>query len=85
MQYSSTPEQQRLSTDSPTASTRPSHLGDGRMGKTISIVSVSGVVVKNFVVHALRQTVDISALSAGLYFIQGQNGSERISQKLVKL
>lgn len=55
------------------------------MGKTISIVSVSGAIVRKFVVNALTQTLDISALSTGMYFIEGQNGSERIRQKLVKL
>lgn len=55
------------------------------LGKTISIVNINGVVVAKFQVNARSHKVNLAQLSAGMYFIQGENGDQKLREKFIKL
>jgi hypothetical protein len=55
------------------------------MGKTISIVSINGVVVSRFQINAKTQKISLAQLKPGMYFIQGENENQKIREKLIKL
>lgn len=54
-------------------------------GKTISIVNMNGIVVLKVRVSSKIQKINLAYLKAGMYFIQGENGTEKIREKFVKL
>ena len=55
------------------------------IGRTISIININGVVVLKTQINSKLQKVNLSRLNAGIYFIQGENGKERIREKFVRL
>ena len=55
------------------------------VGKTISIVNINGVVVMKVQITSKIERLNVSQLKAGMYFIQGENGDQKIRQKLVRL
>lgn len=55
------------------------------IGKELQITNVHGVVVHRFLVHSAQQSVNLSHLQAGSYFLQGQSEGKKISEKFVKL
>ena len=55
------------------------------IGKELQIINVHGVIVDKMIITAARQTVHISRLPAGVYFLQGQSEGKKISEKFVKL
>ncbi|HVG13892.1 MAG TPA: M43 family zinc metalloprotease [Chitinophagaceae bacterium] len=55
------------------------------VGKKMMIRNLNGVVVQAFIVNAKNQTVNLSNLKPGVYFMQGYNGSKKIDLKLIKL
>jgi hypothetical protein len=55
------------------------------VGKELQITNVHGIVVQRFLITSTRQTVNISRLQAGVYFLQGQSEGKKISEKFVKL
>jgi hypothetical protein len=58
---------------------------DGWIGKTVSIVNINGAVVSKIQVSAKTQTINLSQLKAGMYFIQAENGGEKLRGKFIKL
>jgi hypothetical protein len=54
-------------------------------GKTISIININGMVVSKVQVTSNNQRLDVSQLKAGMYFIQGQNGNQKLSEKFIRL
>jgi hypothetical protein len=59
--------------------------GQEWLGKTIRIVGVNGTTVSQVRISALTEKLDVSSLKRGIYFIEGDNGSAKLRQKLVKL
>ncbi|HEX2533758.1 MAG TPA: M43 family zinc metalloprotease [Chitinophagaceae bacterium] len=57
---------------------------DGWGGSELRIVGLNGVEVRRIKVTAVVQKISLTGLPAGLYVVQGTNGKERISLKLVK-
>lgn len=55
------------------------------IGQTVQVVNLNGVVVNQIRITSRTTRVDLSRLSPGVYFLQGNNGTGRISHKLVKL
>lgn len=55
------------------------------VGKELRILSINGVSLKTIKIDALVKTISLADLRAGIYFMQGLNGSKKISQKLIKL
>lgn len=57
----------------------------GWMGTTLSIVNVHGIVVAKVQINSKTQKINVSQLNAGMYFIQGENGAQKIREKFIKL
>jgi hypothetical protein len=55
------------------------------MGKTLRIINASGVLQSTIQVHSKEQKIDLSSLKAGVYFLQGFSGNEKLSEKFIKL
>ena len=55
------------------------------VGKTISVISLNGTVLSKIEVTSKNQKISIAHLKAGMYFIQGDNGEDKIREKFVKL
>lgn len=55
------------------------------VGKTVSIINLNGTIVSRIQVTSKLQKVNVSSLRAGMYFIQGENGEEKLREKFVKL
>jgi hypothetical protein len=55
------------------------------VGKELRISNINGVLLKTIKIDALVKTVSLSDFKAGIYFMQGVNGTKKINQKLVKL
>ena len=55
------------------------------IGKTISIVNINGLVVSKIQITSNNQRLDVSQLKAGMYFIQGQNANQKLSEKFIRL
>jgi hypothetical protein len=55
------------------------------VGRKVMIINLNGIVAQAFIVNAKNQTVNLSNLKPGIYFMQGYNGSKKINIKLVKL
>lgn len=54
-------------------------------GKTLQLVNINGTVLQQIAVTAPVQSFSVARLTPGVYFLQGTNGFNRISHKLVKL
>ena len=61
------------------------NLNDQWIGKQLKVVTAEGGNVKTIFVTTSRQPVDLSGLKAGMYFLYGENGAEKLVEKLVKL
>jgi hypothetical protein len=57
----------------------------GWIGKTVSIVNINGMVISKFLVVSNIQQLDVSRLKAGMYFMQADNGSQKLREKFIKL
>lgn len=57
----------------------------GWMGKTVSIVNINGVIVLKVMINTKAQKITISQLPSGMYFIEGENGNQKLREKLIKL
>lgn len=55
------------------------------IGKNLTVLNANGTVLMQFTVTAKTQKINVARLQPGLYFIQGENGQEKIREKLVKL
>lgn len=57
------------------------------VGKQVRLVNMNGVEVKRIQVSSKTQTLNLSGLHSGIYFLQGVNSTNgsRINQKLVKI
>jgi hypothetical protein len=55
------------------------------VGKELRILNINGVLLKTIKIDALLKTISLTDLRAGIYFMQGVNGTKKINQKLVKL
>ncbi|HZH95785.1 MAG TPA: M43 family zinc metalloprotease [Flavisolibacter sp.] len=55
------------------------------IGKEIALLNINGSVVKKEKVSAKTQRLYTAFLKPGLYFIQAQNGDQKILQKFIKL
>jgi hypothetical protein len=55
------------------------------IGKTVSIVSINGVVVSKVQISSKIQKLNLSQLPAGMYFIQADNGTQKLREKFIKL
>ena len=55
------------------------------IGKIVSIVNINGVVVSKLRIEAKTQKLNVSHLSAGMYFIQAENGDQKLREKFIKL
>jgi hypothetical protein len=61
------------------------NLDSSWMGKTLRIINASGVLQSTIQVHSKEQKIDLSSLKAGVYFLQGFSGNEKLSEKFIKL
>lgn len=57
----------------------------GWIGKTISVVNINGVVISKFKVSSETQKINLSQLKPGMYFLQAENGSQKLREKLIRL
>lgn len=55
------------------------------IGKTISIININGLVVSKFKVSSETQKINLSQLKPGMYFIQAENGSQKLREKFIRL
>ena len=55
------------------------------MGREMQIVDISGKVVMSKIINSKIQTIDVSRLSAGIYFIRAEKEEEKFHAKFVKL
>jgi hypothetical protein len=55
------------------------------IGKKMEILDMSGRVVLNKIIGSRIETIDVSRLNAGVYFIRGEKDGERLHAKFVKL
>jgi hypothetical protein len=55
------------------------------MGKTVSIVNIEGVIVMRIQINSKVQKINLSQLRSGMYFIQAENGSQKLREKFIKL
>lgn len=55
------------------------------IGKKFSIVNSTGAIVETMLITGKKQKLSLTSYKAGVYFIQAQNGRERIAEKFVKL
>lgn len=55
------------------------------MGKTISIVSMNGIVLSKTIIDSKTQKINLNQLKPGMYFIRGENNKQQISMKFIKL
>jgi hypothetical protein len=55
------------------------------IGKTFSIVSINGGVVLKGQISNNTLKLDLSQLNPGMYFIQAENGSQKLREKFIKL
>ena len=55
------------------------------IGKIVSIVSINGVVVSKAQITAKTQKLNLSNLKPGMYFIQAENGDQKLREKFIKL
>ena len=57
----------------PAASVVTLQMDDEWMGKELQLVNLTGTVVQRFRITAATQKLNVSALSSGVYFLQGLN------------
>ena len=55
------------------------------IGKKMEILDMSGRVVLNKIIGSNIETIDVSRLTAGVYFIRAEKDGERLHTKFVKL
>lgn len=55
------------------------------IGKTVSIANSNGVIVSRIQISSKTQKINLSQLKAGMYFIYGENGEQKIREKFIKL
>ena len=55
------------------------------VGKKLTILNAGGTVLMQVTITAKTQSISLAHLRPGLYFIQGDNGAEKLREKLVKL
>lgn len=58
---------------------------DRWIGKKMKIVDMSGRVVLTKIISSKIETVDVSRLTAGVYFIHSENEEEKLHTKFIKL
>lgn len=55
------------------------------IGRIVRIVNMNGVVISSIQITARTQTVNLSHVKTGIYFLQGENAEEKIREKFIKL
>jgi hypothetical protein len=55
------------------------------VGKEVSLLNMNGVLVQKIQLTSKLQKISVAALKPGIYFLQGNNGSQKIFEKIVKL
>jgi hypothetical protein len=55
------------------------------VGKEVSLLNMNGVLVQKIQLTSKMQKINVAALKPGIYFLQGNNGSQKIFEKIVKL
>lgn len=55
------------------------------VGKEVSIINISGLAVKKFLITRHLLSINVSSLTKGIYIIEAQNGKQKIRKKIVKL
>jgi hypothetical protein len=57
----------------------------GWIGKELRLMNMNGLVLQKIQIAAKSQRINVAQLQPGIYFIQGENGINKVVQKLVKL
>jgi hypothetical protein len=55
------------------------------VGKPILIVNVEGIVVAKTQINSKVQSINLSQLKPGVYFIQAENSNQKLREKFIKL
>ena len=55
------------------------------IGKIVSIVNINGETVSRWQISSKTQKINLSQLKAGMYFIQAENGNQKLRAKFIKL
>ena len=55
------------------------------VGKTISVVNINGAVVSRFQLSSRTQKINLSQIASGMYFIEAENGAQKLRVKFIKL
>ncbi|HTM92854.1 MAG TPA: T9SS type A sorting domain-containing protein, partial [Flavisolibacter sp.] len=55
------------------------------IGKSVSIVNINGAVVSKNQISSKIQRLNLSQLVPGMYFIQAENGMQKLRAKFIKL
>lgn len=55
------------------------------IGKSVSIVNINGAVVSKNRISSKIQQLNLSQLAPGMYFIQAENGMQKLRAKFIKL
>ena len=69
----------------PAANQLTVNLDNKWMGRSIKILNAQGMVVKALTWSANNQKIDLAGLQPGMYFLQGDNDTEKLREKFIKL
>jgi hypothetical protein len=61
------------------------NLDDKWIGKQLRITSANGATLLIMPISSAKQKINLNGLKAGLYFLHGENGSDRLREKFIKL
>ena len=61
------------------------NLDEKWIGKSVQIINMNGSISLTIKVTSSIQKINLSSLKSGMYFLRGENGVEKLSEKLVKL
>jgi hypothetical protein len=55
------------------------------IGKTVSLLNINGVTITRIVITSKTEKINLSGLRAGMYFLQAEDGNQKIRKKIIKL
>lgn len=55
------------------------------IGKRFTIVNMNGTAMMAAAINAKGQKINISALKPGMYFLEGENGNQKVRERFVKM
>jgi hypothetical protein len=59
--------------------------GSDWIGKSISITNINGLVLCKIQISSKTQKINLSQLKPGMYFLQAENGDQKLREKIIRL